>query len=179
MDGCLHGRVCGDGAAAVTWRLRACAKSVGSAAASARGRERVSRRAFNNDTSSLSCWRLSNANNNTSPLFSKAHRRLFHPNCTMVSSAQGPPFDGSRHYDQHPYHQQHSDAHSSHQISSPVAAQQQNFLAQWAKSHDYNQGEVCLRNASLKRHGLSREVLEYTFSEVANDDRNRFGSEPN
>lgn len=89
----------------------------------------------------------------------------------MVSSAQGPPFvDGSRQYDQH--QQQYSDAHSSHQISSSVAARQQNFLAQWVKSHDYDQGEVYLRNASLKRYGLSREVLEYAFSKVANEDAN-------
>ena len=94
----------------------------------------------------------------------------------MVSSGQDLPFvDGSRQRDQlnHHHQQQRSDAHSSHQISSSsVAAQQQNFLAQWVKSHDYDQGEVYLRNASLKRHGLSREVLEYAFSNVANEDAN-------
>ena len=87
----------------------------------------------------------------------------------MVSSAQGPPFDGSRQRDQH-HQQQHSDAHSSHQISSSAMdAQKQNFLAQLIKSHDYDQGEVFLRNTSLKRHVLSKEALEFAFSEVAND----------
>ena len=91
----------------------------------------------------------------------------------MVSSGQGPPFvDGSRQYDHH--QQQHSHAHSSHQISS-VAAQK--FLAQLVKSHDYDQGEVYLRNVSLRKHVLSKEVLQYAFSTVVGNDHNYVNDE--
>lgn len=57
-----------------------------------------------------------------------------------------------------------------------MAAQKQNFLAQLVKSHDYDQGEVYLRNASSKRHVLSKEVLEYAFSNVANNANNSYNN---
>ena len=84
----------------------------------------------------------------------------------MVSSRQSPPFDSG----QQPPPAAATDAHSTaHQISS-VAGRK--FLAQLIKSHDYDQGEIYLRNASLGKHVLSKEVLEFAFSNVGNNDGN-------